>query len=59
MSADVEVNLSKIAHDYLASLSPLAAKVNADIEDVIGGYQDLWISLKPREKEKLIGKSIF
>lgn len=56
-ASDIEVNLSQIAHDYLANLSPLAAKVNADIEDVISNYQDFWSSLKPKEKEKLIGES--
>lgn len=49
-------NLAKFAHDYLATLNPLAEKVNSDIEDVIKNYEDYWNSLKAKEKEKFIGK---
>lgn len=56
MSAEVENSLTKLAHDYFRTLSPLAEKINADIEEVIVELQDHWSSLKPKEKEKMIGK---
>lgn len=56
MSAEVENSLTKLAHDYFRTLSPLAEKINADIEEVIVELQDHWTSLKPKEKEKMIGK---
>lgn len=55
-AAATDQNLAKVAHDYLATLNPLAAKVNADIEEVIKNYEDYWNSLKAKEKEKFIGK---
>lgn len=55
MSAEVENSLTKLAHDYFRTLSPLAEKINADIEEVIVELQDHWSSLKPKEKEKIIG----
>lgn len=58
MSAMTDENLAKIAHDYLATLNPLATKVNADIEEVIKNYEDYWNSLKAKEKEKFIGELI-
>lgn len=57
MSAEIESqNLSKLAHDYLASINPIACKINSEIEDVISTIQDHWSSLKPKEKEKIIGQ---
>lgn len=55
MSAEIENSLTKLAHDYFRTLSPLAEKINADIEEVIVELQDHWSSLKPKEKEKIIG----
>lgn len=55
MSAAIENSLTKLAHDYFRTLSPLAEKINADIEEVIVELQDHWSSLKPKEKEKIIG----
>ncbi|XP_063707865.1 uncharacterized protein LOC134836604 [Culicoides brevitarsis] len=58
MSEVVENSLTKLAHDYFRTLSPLAEKINADIEEVIVELQDHWTSLKPKEKEKIIDDAL-
>uniref|UniRef100_A0A336ME82 CSON000279 protein n=1 Tax=Culicoides sonorensis TaxID=179676 RepID=A0A336ME82_CULSO len=58
MSAEIENSLTKIAHNYFRTLSPLAEKINADIEEVIVELQDHWTSLKPKEKEKIIDDAL-